>query len=68
MASELIVDEGIKLDAATLLAILVERMGGDVFIPEEAVIAYIDRNADVMVSEHHLHGGLHIRLQEKASG
>lgn len=65
MASELF--KGCNLDAATLLAILLERAGGDVLIPEDAAIAMIDRNADVVVSEQP-NGSLHYFLKDKSHG
>lgn len=65
MASSLI--NGTSLDAATLLAILLERAGGDVTIPEDAAIAMIDRNADVVVFGDG-NGSLHYQLKDKSHG
>ena len=65
MASSLI--NGTTLDAATLLAILLERAGGELLIPEDAIIAYIDHNRDVSV-EHTIAGGLLFSLLGKDNG
>ena len=64
MASELF--RGVAIDTPTLLAILLERAGGSVTIPEDAAIAMADRNADVVVLQHP-NGDLQYILQDKGT-
>ncbi len=65
MASSLI--NSTQLDANTLLAILLERVGGGIIIPEDAAIAMIDNNADVRI-EQMMNGDLMFTLLGKAHG